>query len=400
MARLQPRISTAVRLPDLHCSLCGRTYVASREVWRCDCGGPLDLAGAPVVLSEALGSRPPGVWRYRETLPALPDDAIVTLGEGGTPLIDARRGTGLKYKLEFLSPTGSFKDRGSAVLVSCLAALGVRRAVEDSSGNAGASMAAYFSAAGITCDLYIPASTSPAKTRQIRSHGARLVLIEGTRADVSRAAEAAADGAYYASHLWSPYFLAGTQTFALEIWEQLGGRRPDNVVVPVGAGTLLLGAALGFRALRAAGLIDRLPRFFGVQGGNCAPLHYALRAGMESTEGVEFPLRDSMAEGIRIQQPPRDRQILAAVRESDGDIVTVSEAEIYAGWFGLAGRGLFVEPTAAVSAAAAERLLAEGTIAGGETTVVALTGTGLKGVATPPEMIGGDDDHRESDDER
>jgi threonine synthase len=385
MAKVQPRASTAVRLPDLRCSRCGRTYPASRDTWRCECGGPLDLAGAAAFRPEAFAGRAPGVWRYREALPPLPDEAVVTLGEGGTPLIDARRGTGLKYKLEFLSPTGSFKDRGSTVLVSCLAALGVRRAVEDSSGNAGASMAAYFSAAGITCDLYIPATTSPAKTRQIRSHGARLVLIEGTRADVSRAAEAASDGAFYASHLWSPYFLAGTQTFGFEIWEQLGGRAPDAVVVPVGAGTLLLGAALGFRALRAAGQIERLPRIFGVQGANCAPLHYALRGGRESTEDVDFPLKDSMAEGIRIQRPPRDRQILAAVRESGGDIVTVSEAEIYAGWFHLAGRGLFVEPTAAVAAAAADRLLAEGVLSAGATTVVALTGTGLKGVATPPD---------------
>jgi threonine synthase len=399
MAKLQPRVSTAVQLPELRCGRCGRTYKASRNTWRCECGGPLDLASTPAFRPEAFGGRAPGVWRYREALLSLPDEAIVTLGEGGTPLIDARRGTGLKYKLEFLSPTGSFKDRGSTVLVSCLAGLGVRRAVEDSSGNAGASMAAYFSAAGITCDLYIPAATSPAKTRQIRSYGARLVLIEGTRADVSRAAEAASDGAFYASHLWSPYFLAGTQTFGFEIWEQLGGRAPDNVVVPVGAGTLLLGAALGFRALRAAGQIERLPRIFGVQGAGCAPLHYALRAGRESTEDVDFPLKDSMAEGIRIQRPPRDRQILAAVRESGGDIVTVSEPEIYAGWFTLAGRGLFVEPTAAVAAAAAERLLADGVVSGGETTVVALTGTGLKGIATPPDAraagaVSGDGDER------
>ncbi len=385
MAKLQPARPTTA-LPELRCSVCGRVHAPSRERWRCDCGGPLDLPPARADFrGEALASRAPGVWRYREALPPLPEESVVTLGEGGSPLIDARRGTMLKYKLEFLSPTGSFKDRGSTVLVSCLGALGVRRAVEDSSGNAGASMAAYFSAAGITCDLYIPAATSPAKTRQIRSYGARLVLIEGTRADVSRAAEAAADGAFYASHLWSSYFLAGTQTFAFEIWEQLGRGAPANVVVPVGAGTLLLGAALGFRALRAAGLIERLPRLFGVQGANCAPLHYALRAGRDSTEGVEFPLSDSMAEGIRIERPPRDRQILAAVRESGGDIVTVTENDIYDGWFALAGRGLFVEPTAASAAAAAERLLRDGAIAGGETTVVALTGTGLKGTLPPPD---------------
>jgi threonine synthase len=390
MAKVHPHPPTAVTLPDLRCSRCGRYYKTLRETWRCDCGGPLDLASPSAFRADALGTRPPGVWRYREALPCVPNEYLTTLGEGGTPLIDARRGTGLKYKLEFLSSTGSFKDRGSTVLVSCLAALGVRRAVEDSSGNAGASMAAYFSASGITCDLYIPATTSPAKTRQIRSYGARIVLVEGTRADVSRAAEAAAEGAFYASHLWSPYFLAGTQTFGFEVWEQLDRRVPDNVVVPVGAGTLLLGAALGFRALLAAGLTERLPRLFGVQGENCAPLHYALRAGRDGTDGVDFPLKHSMAEGIRIQRPPRDRQILAAVRDSGGDIVTVSEAEIYAGWFGLAGRGLFVEPTAAVAAAAADRLLAEGVIAGSETTVVALTGTGLKGTIAPSDAAPGD----------
>jgi threonine synthase len=388
MAKVHARTSTAT-LPDLRCVRCGRSSRPSADTWRCGCGGPLDLPGPAPFDPDALGQRAPGVWRYLESLPQVGEDHLVTLGEGGTPLIDARRGTGLKYKLEFLSPTGSFKDRGSTVLVSCLAALGVRRAVEDSSGNAGASMAAYFSAAGITCDLYIPATTSPAKTRQIRSYGARLVLIEGTRADVSQAAEAAADGAYYASHLWSPHFLAGTQTFSFEIWEQLGRRVPDNVVVPVGAGTLLLGAALGFRALRAAGAADRLPRLFGVQGANCAPLYHALRAGRDGVEGVDFPLRASMAEGIRIQRPPRDRQILAAVRETGGDIVTVSEAEIYDGWFGLAGRGLFVEPTAAVAAAAAERLLAAGVIGGADTTVVALTGTGLKSTATPADAGAG-----------
>src|SRR5690349_12282104 len=122
MAKVQPRVSAAVQLFDLRCSRCGRTYRASRDTWRCDCGGALDMAAA-AFRPDAFGTRAPGLWRYRAALPPLPDHAIVTLGEGGTPLIDARRGTGLKYKLEFLSPTGSFKDRGSTVLVSCLAAL-------------------------------------------------------------------------------------------------------------------------------------------------------------------------------------------------------------------------------------------------------------------------------------
>jgi len=396
MARREPRTAATVGLPELRCSRCGRSYTPSLDVWRCACGGPLDLAAAPTLTVDTLAGRPSGVWRYREILPDVSEGHVVSLGEGATPLIDARRSGGLKYKLEFLSPTGSFKDRGSTVLVSALKALGARRVVEDSSGNAGASMAAYFSAAGITCDIYIPASTSPAKTRQIRSYGARLVLVEGTRADVTRAAEAAAEGAFYASHLLSPFFLAGMQTFSLEIWEQMGMRVPDTVVVPVGAGTLLLGASLGFQALRRAGLTDRLPRLIGVQAEHCAPLYHAFRAGLESADGVDFPLRDTMAEGIRIQHPPRDRQILRAVRETRGDIVTVTEEEIYRGWFGLANQGLFVEPTAAVAAAAAERLLREGIIGGGETTVVALTGTGLKDAGAPdfpPTGVGAAEGH-------
>lgn len=378
MARQELRTAVTVGLPDLRCSRCGRSYASSLDVWRCTCGGPLDLAGAPTLTVDAIAQRPAGVWRYRAILPDITEGRLVSLGEGGTPLIDARRSRGLKYKLEFLSPTGSFKDRGSTVLVSVLNALGARRVVEDSSGNAGASIAAYCSAAGITCDIYIPASTSPAKVRQIRSYGACLVLVEGTRADVSRAAESASEGAVYASHLLSPYFLAGTQTFSLEIWEQMGMRAPDTVVVPVGAGTLLFGAYLGFQALHRAGLIDHLPRLIGVQAEHCAPLYHAFRAGLESVDGVDYPLRASMAEGIRIQHPPRDRQILLAARETRGAIVTVTEEEIYRGWFDLANQGLFVEPTAAVGAAAADRLLREGIVAPGETTVVALTGTGLK----------------------
>lgn len=378
MSGRDQRTTTAIDLGELKCALCGRTFKPSAGLWRCECGGPLDLERTAAFNAGVLSSRPAGVWRYRESLPAIPAEHIVSLGEGGTPLIGARPGTGLKYKLDFLCPTGSFKDRGSTVLASCLRVLGVRRAIEDSSGNAGASMAAYFSAAGITCDVYIPAATSPVKTRQIQSYGAHLVLVDGTREDVARAAQSAAVGAFFASHLWSPYFLAGTQTFAFEVWEQLGGRAPDNLVVPVGAGTLALGAALGFGVLRDAGVIDRLPRIFGVQAENCAPLYYAMRTGRDSVDGVDFPLRATMAEGIRIQRPPRDRELLRAIRESGGDIVLVSEEEIYRGWFVLANRGLFVEPTAAVAAAAAERLLRDGPVAGVETTVVALTGTGLK----------------------
>lgn len=370
----------AMTLPDLMCARCGTRHAPTTTRWRCDCGGPLDLALEgpgldPAVLHERSEQ---GVWRYREALPPVAPENIVTLGEGGTPLIAAPGAPGLRYKLEFLFPTGSFKDRGSTVLASCLKQLGVSKVVEDSSGNAGASMAAYFSAANIACDVYVPASTSPAKTRQIRSYGAQLILVEGTRSDVTRAAESVAEQAYYASHLWSPYFLAGMKTFAFETWEQLDRRLPDNVLVPVGAGTLLLGVYQGFRDLVRAGLVDRMPRIYGVQAENCAPLYHAHAQGRDSVEDLDFPFHDTLAEGIRIQRPPRDREILQAVRDSRGAIVVVSEDQIYTTWFMLASRGLFVEPTATVAAGAAERMRAQGEIRDDEITVVALTGTGLK----------------------
>ncbi|MGH2614893.1 MAG: threonine synthase [Thermomicrobiales bacterium] len=314
-------------------------------------------------------------------MPPISDKNIVTLGEGMTPLIDARHRSGVRYKLDYLFPTGSFKDRGSTVLASWLKELGVARAVEDSSGNAGASMAAYFAAADIDSAIYVPASTSPAKMNQIQAFGARLVLVSGTRAEVTRAAQEAHDAGFYASHLWSPYFLAGTMTFAFEIWDQLGHRLPDQVVVPVGGGTLLLGAYLGFRHLVAIGATDRLPNIIGVQAARVAPLHHAFEAGRESTSGSTIPEGQTLAEEIRVRHPPRSRQILRAVRETEGRIETVTEAEIRHAWSLLARQGLYVEPTAAVAAAATERLVEEEAYGPDRVTIAALTGSGLKGVA-------------------
>jgi threonine synthase len=363
------------------CSHCGNKYPLDSPSWKCSCGAPLDLLPAPPLKKSALDGRPFGLWRYLAALPAFEEHEIVTLGEGLTPLVDARPRSGLKYKLDFLMPTGSFKDRGTTVLVSQLKRMGVTRIVEDSSGNAGASMAAYCSAAGIPCDIYVPAKTSPNKTRQIRAYGARLVLVDGSREDVASAAEAAGgSGAHYASHAWSPFFLAGTSTIAYEIWDQLGWKVPDNLIVPAGAGTLVLGVYLAFSHLMRSGLTDRMPRLFAVQAENCAPLYHAWRRGAPSVEGWDCPLADTVAEGIRIQRPVRSRQILNAVRETGGDVLAISEGAIVEAWFKLANRGLFIEPTSAVVAAAADRMIHEGSLSEKELTIAVLTGTGLKGI--------------------
>jgi threonine synthase len=225
-------------------------------------------------------------------------------------------------KLDHLFPSGSYKDRGAAVLLSKIRELHVDRVVEDSSGNAGAAVAAYAAAAGITADIYVPASNSPGKLNQIRAYGAELVAVEGSRSDTAAAALRAAEEHYYASHVWNPFFLEGTKTFAFEVWEQLGFQAPDTVVLPAGNGTLLLGAYKGFRELRDAGCIDEIPKHVAVQTAACAPL-----AGGAPLTGPRAP-GTTVAEGIAIAEPPLLQEMSDALASCGGTVITVEEEEI------------------------------------------------------------------------
>ncbi len=171
------------------------------------------------------------MWRFREALPIENDENIVSFQEGYTPLLPFQvEGRPILLKQEHLFPTGSFKDRGASVLISRAKELGVERVVEDSSGNAGAAIAAYAAQAGIACDIYVPDNTSPAKLAQIKLYGARLHKIPGSRENTAEAARDMAKDHFYASHVWNPYFFQGTKTFSFEIWEQLGGQAPDTIL--------------------------------------------------------------------------------------------------------------------------------------------------------------------------
>jgi threonine synthase len=321
----------------------------------------------------------PSLWRFQAVLPVQRDQAV-TLGESITPLVDATiDGVPLKFKLDFLLPTGSYKDRGAAVLLSALKLLGVRHAVEDSSGNAAAAIAAYAARAGIDCTVFAPAAASAGKLVQAAAYGARVERVTGSRDDVANAAivAAAADAtSTYASHNWHPFFIEGVKTWAFEVWEQLDYQPPDNVIVPVGSGSMLLGAQIAFSQLIQGGEIDRLPRLFAAQPAACAPLHAAFVAGADDVAGVER--QPTLAEGASIAKPVRGRELLSALRASDGGTVAVAENEIVSGLRELAMQGIYIEPTSAVAVAGARQLLHEGTIAPGETTVVMLTGSGLK----------------------
>lgn len=343
----------------------------------CGTGGDhVNLGPAPGLKRGDIDTRVTSVWRYAKAL-LVDARAAVSLGEGGTPLVRGNwDGLPVAFKLEFMMPTGSFKDRGMTVMVSYLKNHGITHVLEDSSGNAGASLSAYAAAAGLTCRILVPETASYPKIAQIAACGAEVVKIRGSRQDVAEAALAMSREIFYASHNWQPMFVEGVKTLAYELWEQLGFRAPDNVVVPVGYGANVLGCARGFEELARNGEIAHGPRIFAVQAANCAPLHAAYEANRENPTAVA--VKPTIAEGIASSRPTRAREVLKAVRASGGKIVAVSEEEIVAALGALARKGLYVEPTAAAAAAGLTQLAATHAIRADETTVLVLTGSGLK----------------------
>jgi threonine synthase len=360
----------------IRCSECRATYPLDGRTWVCEaCGGVLEIFGAPAFRATRIAREDASLWRYRAFIP-LPDRAApVSLGEGWTPLVPVRYdGREIFCKLDFLNPTGSFKDRGTSVLTSAVRAFGYERVVEDSSGNAAASLAGYAAYAGLRATIFTPAHASPIKLTQIRAYGAELHTVEGVRENAAEAAQrhVKEKGAYYASHYYNPFFLSGLQTTAWEIWEQLG-RAPDAIVLPAGHGTNLVGMYRGFRALHEAGLISGLPRMFAAQSAVIAPLASAFGRGESAPARVEPAI--TIAEGIATSRPLHGAEVLSIVRETNGAALAASEAEIRAARLKLARHGLFVEPTSATAIAVLEKIFS---FPGNEIIVVSLTGSGLK----------------------
>jgi threonine synthase len=362
------------------CSECGARYGEDALVWRCTCGGLLGLPPPRAFDAAQVDVSEPGLWRYAAALPTIPAARRIRIGETMTPLSGSGcLGLPAHFKLESLLPTGSYKDRGSAVLVSKLHALGLTEILEDSSGNAGASIAAYAAASGMRCTIYAPAANSPGKLAQIRAYGARLVPIPGDRAAVAAAAMAAAQSAFYASHIWLPPFVAGVATMGFEIWEQLGRQAPDTITMPAGHGSVLLGLWRAFTALRRAGVIGQLPRLYAVQSAAFPALAEAWEAGA----GAPVPTvrGTTIAEGIACRVPLRGKAALSALRATGGAAFTVTEAEIQGAWARLAGGGYYVEPSAAVAGAGFLKLCERGVLDASGVHVVILTGSGLKAPA-------------------
>lgn len=302
-----------------------------------------------------------------------PDTGARLAGRGHTPLVDAPRWDAA-FKLEYVSPTGSFKHRGATTALSVATELGVDRVVEDSSGNAGAAIATDAARVGIDADVYVPASVKPAKRRAIERAGATPVPVEGSREAVTDACVDAVESgqAWYASHAWNPAFLAGTATFADEVCAQREWSAPDAVVLPVGHGTLFLGAYRGFRALREAGWTDGVPRLLCVKAAGYAPI-VAERHGQAAATGD-----NEVADGIRIREPVRRDQIIAATDATDGDTIALPGSAVEDTLDALHRQGFHTEPTCATAPAALDRYRDRGVLAPDADVVVPLTGSGLK----------------------
>jgi threonine synthase len=364
----------------------GDLYPLDEPRWSSKARTPLMITPLPGIGRDDIDRSERSLWRYRAAFPVAVKDPV-SLGVGCTPLVARRwRDTPVHFKLEWFAPTGSFKDRGASVMISVLREQGITAVLEDSSGNGGAAIAAYAAAAGLRAKILTPASTQPAKTVQMRTYGAEVELVPGTRQNTSEEAERQAAHIFYASHNWQAFFLQGTKTLAYELWEDLGFRAPDNVIVPTGAGSNVLGCDIGFSELMRSGEITRLPRIFAVQPENCAPIHASFLAGGDDLVAVEP--KPTIAEGTAIAKPVRLKEVLDAIRRSKGATVTVSEDEIIAALRELAaGQGIYAEPTSAAAAAACTKLIADGTITPDQTTVVVLTGSGLKATQRIGELL-------------
>lgn len=360
------------------CPHCKEIRELDPQVWRCECGEAWEPLDSPEFDPALIHLENYGLWRYVDIFDLGFKQPKFGLGAGWTPLVHANvQGLDVYFKPEYISPTGSFKDRGTEVEINVLAGQHVETVVDDSSGNAGSSLAAYAAHAGLKADIYVPHYASENKKKQIAIYGATVNSIPGVRNDAKIAAMNSVGGKkVFASHAYHPAFLLGQESIAWEIWEQMGGKVPDWFIVPVGQGVHLLGAWMGFERLRKAGLIEKTPRIVGVQPKLLNPIVRAIETNASEVQEA-VPAQPSLAEGLAIAKPVRWKRILEAIRSSGGTALDVSEDEIVEGQQQLAHLGLYAEPSSAVVWAALMKIRQNASP--DDVFLLPLTGTGLKG---------------------
>lgn len=315
-----------------------------------------------------------------KSFPYVKETEIISLGEGWTPLV--RVSGKVYFKLENLNPTGSFKDRGSTVLISTLSKQ-VKEAAgcisEDSSGNAGASIAAYAARAGLKAKIFVPENVSGPKFNQIQYYGADVVKVSGSRSRVAEEAQKAEEAGFYVGHILHPLFRDGVRSLVYEIAEQLDWIAPDRIYLPVSAGTLLLGVLNGFEHLVASDVIEALPKVVACQTRQVSPLYHSIKnLPYSAPEKIT-----SIADALVSVNPPLLNLMVKELRQAHGDAIMVEEDEVYNAFTELARKGFFVEPSSAVAYAAFKKQVKNKDISKDEKTVIILTGTGLKTMLKP-----------------
>src|SRR5579859_7570541 len=379
---------TDAKTMELECSECGKKYDAAIEQHLCTCGKPLlvryDLKRAAATLTlENLAKRPATLWRYREVLPPGPP---VSLGEGMTPLVHAKRlgpSMGLQrlfVKDEGLNPTGSFKARGMSAAVTRAKQLGAKTLAAPTAGNAGGALAAYAAAAGISAMIVMPADTPVANVMECHAFGAKVVKLNGLISDCGKyvAEHKDRDGWYDVSTLKEPYRVEGKKTMGYELWEQFGAELPDVILYPTGGGVGLIGMCKAFDELQEMGKIgSERPRMVAVQAEGCAPIVKAWEAHQSSAQF--FPNAATIASGLRVPGPLGDQLILKMLRQTNGTAIAVTDKEMLDAGRELARlEGIFAAPEGAATVIAARKLAASGWIKPHETVVLFNTGTGYK----------------------
>ncbi len=328
------------------CRDCGQEFDINTKKYLCDCGGLFELKTNYSKLKKDL-----------------------TLGEGNTPLLKRELANKEVYlKVDYLQPSGSFKDRGAALLIDQLQKNNINKIVEDSSGNAGAAIAAYAAAANIDCTIYLPSNTSPGKINQIKAYGAKIKKIAGSRDQTAKTIkkDILRHNYYYASHVYNPLFTAGTARLAFELYDEIS--IPDKIFVPVGNGTMLLGLYYGFKE------IGKFPQFIVAQTESCSPIYNSFY----KNDNKGNCRQKNIAEGIAISNPARKEEIINAIKESNGEIITVNEDEIKKTFNLINNLGLFIEKTSAVAPAAFIKYSKNKNIDASENIIIPLTGSGLK----------------------
>lgn len=372
-----------VYVTGFKCFRCGRKHkpheIERLPIPRCECGSAVDAeydykSIKKVILRDEFMRTPPTHWKYWAFMPVKDLSKCITMGEGATPLLENKRlsKTGrVLIKYEATNPTGSFKDRGSSLEITKALEFKKHRVAVASTGNMGASMAAYAAFAGLECKVFIPDITGKEKIAQIKAHGAGIIAVKGDYAAAIKQAEE-----YVLFHSDSfltgdyPWRSEGTKTVGFEIADQLYWHVPDYVVVPVGNGTLIYSIYEAFRELSLVGITDKIPRIMGVQVENCAPVVNAWEKGL--SEIIPVPDPDTIATAIACGDPIDGLAALRAIRDSGGFAVRVSDEEALSARDVLAKNGIFVEPSGAVAYAGFLKKELSGTV------VCLATGHGLK----------------------